>query len=52
MAFDLPREVWAAVLLTDDVVTVGVDVFGVEEETIHIEETGADFGKSEAQKSA
>jgi len=52
LAFDLPGEIWTAVLFTKDVIAVGVDVFGVEEETIHVEETGADSGESEARKSA
>jgi len=37
--------------LAEDVVAVGVDVFGVEEKTVHIEETGAYFRGSAARRS-
>lgn len=46
LGFDLPGEVGATVLFEDDVVAFGVEVFGVDEETVHVEETGADFRKS------
>lgn len=45
MRFDFPREVWATVLFKDYVVAMGVNVFGIEDETVHIKETGADFRK-------
>ena len=31
------------------VVALGVDVFGVEEKSVHVKETGADVGESGAQ---
>ena len=52
LAFDFPGEVWSPVLFTNNVVAVGVDVFSIKKETIHIEETGANAGESGARKSA
>lgn len=48
LALDLPGKIWAAILVTQDIVTMGVDIFGVEEKTVHVEQTGAYFRKSKA----
>ena len=32
--------------MQDDVGTFGVDVFGVDEETVHVEDAGADRGEA------
>ena len=45
LRFNLPGEIAAPVFLQDYVVALGVDVFCVENEPVHIEETGSDFGK-------
>lgn len=42
LGFDVPGEVGAVAFAQDDVVAEGVDVFGVEEETVHVEEAGPD----------
>jgi hypothetical protein len=46
LGLDGPGEGSLAVLLKDHVDTLGVDVFGIEEEAIHIEETGPDGRES------
>ena len=45
LCFDAPGQVRATVLLEDDVVAFGVDVFGVEEEPVHVEQTGSNLGE-------
>lgn len=42
LGFDVPGEIGAVAFAQDDVVAEGVDVFGVEEETVHVEEAGPD----------
>ena len=41
LGFYDPGEVWLAVFAEDDVVAGGVDVFGVEDEAVHVKETCA-----------
>ncbi len=45
LGFDLPGQIGSTIFLQDDVVAGSVDVFSVEEETVHVEETGTHFGK-------
>lgn len=52
LCFYLPGKLWTAVFLQDDIVALGVDVFGVQQKTVHIKETGANFGESGASISA
>lgn len=40
--FDGPGEFGLAVAVEDDVDALGVDVFGVQEESVHVEQTGPD----------
>lgn len=42
LGFDIPGEVGPVAFAQDDIVAEGVDVFGVEEEAVHVEEAGAD----------
>lgn len=46
MGLDVPREIGAVIFAQDDVVAEGVDVFGVEEESIHVKQAGPDWGKT------
>lgn len=47
--FDFPGQIGTAVFLKDEVVAFGVDVFGVEDEAVHVEQTCTDFRKSVSQ---
>jgi len=40
LGLDRPWESSLAILFEDDVDTLGVDVFGVEKEAVHVEKTG------------
>lgn len=46
LGFDRPGEGGEGVVLEDCVGDEGVDVFGVEEEAVHVEEEGADGGET------
>jgi hypothetical protein len=41
-SLDAPGEIGAAVALEDDVDALCIEVFGVKEEAVHVEEAGAD----------
>lgn len=41
LGFDVPGEIGAVAFAEDDVVAEGVDIFGVEEEAIHVEEASS-----------
>lgn len=43
LGFDIPGEVGPVAFAEDDVIAEGVDVFSVEEKTIHVKEAGADW---------
>ena len=49
LGLDLPGKRGLAVLMQDYVVALGVDILGVDEEPVHVEETGADVGESGGQ---
>ena len=46
LGLDFPWKRRHAVLMQNYVVALGVDVLGIKEESVHVEETGADFGES------
>lgn len=46
LGFDFPGQRRLAIFVQEDIVAFGVDVLGVYEEAVHIEETGADFRES------
>lgn len=50
LGFDVPGEVWAVAFAEDDVVAEGVDILGVEEEAVHVEEAGADGGEAAGRR--
>lgn len=43
--FDAPWEIGPAVVVEDGVVDCGVDVFGVDEEAVDVEDAGANWGE-------
>ncbi len=49
LGLDLPGERRLAVLMQNHVVAFGVNVLGIDEKSVHVKETGADFGESGAQ---
>lgn len=48
LGFDFPGQRRLPVLMQDHVVTSGIDVFGIDEESVHVKETGADSRESGA----
>lgn len=46
LGFDGPGEAGAVVSFEDGVYAVCVEVFGVEEEAVHVEETGPNWGEA------
>lgn len=46
LRFDTPWHFGAAVLAQDYVDYFGVDIFGIDEEAIHIKDTGSDWGEA------
>jgi hypothetical protein len=46
LGFNTPRKGWPAIAVEHVVRALGVKVFCVEEKTVHVKETGADWGKS------
>lgn len=48
LGFDFPGQRRLAVLVQDHIVTSGIDVFGIDEESVHVKETGADSRESGA----
>jgi hypothetical protein len=46
LGLNRPRESSLAILFEDDVDTLGVDIFGVEKEAIHVEKTGPNRGET------
>jgi hypothetical protein len=46
LRFNTPWHFGAAVLTQDYVDYIGVDIFGVDEEAIHIKDTGSDWGEA------
>lgn len=46
LRFDAPWHFGAAVLAQDYVDYIGVDIFGIDEEAIHIKDTGSDWGEA------
>jgi hypothetical protein len=47
LGFDAPGKVWAVVLAKDLVCNETIGIFRVDEETVHIEDAGADRGEAE-----
>lgn len=41
LCFDAPWKVWTTIFVKDNVGDVAVDVFGVDEETVHVKETAS-----------
>ncbi len=52
LGFDFPRQRGFAVLVQDDIIAVGVNVFGVNQQSVHVEEAGADRGEATQGRSA
>lgn len=48
LGLDFPGKGRLAVLMQDYIVALGVDILGIDEKSVHVKETGADFGESEA----
>lgn len=46
LSLDIPGQTRTAILLQDNVVAEGIDIFSVNQKTIHIEKAGADFGEA------
>ena len=49
LGLDLPRKRRPSVFMQNYIVAFGVDIFSVDEKSVHIKETGADFRESGAQ---
>lgn len=49
LGLDFPGKRGLAVLMQDYVVAFGVDIFGIDEQSVHVKETGADFRESGVQ---
>lgn len=49
LGLDFPGERRLAVLMQDYVVAFGVNVFGIDEKSIHVKETGANCWESRGQ---
>ena len=47
LGFDVPGQRGFAVLVENHVVAKGVDVFGIDEEAVHVKEAGSDFGETD-----
>ncbi len=52
LCFDFPRQRGLAILVQDDIIAVGVNVFGVNQQSVHVEEAGADRGEATQGRSA
>ena len=50
LGLDFPGKRRLAVLMQDNIVAFGVDILRVDEKPVHVEETGANFGESGAQR--
>lgn len=48
LGFDVPGQRGFAVLVENHVVAKGVDVFGIDEEAVHVKEAGSDFGETDS----
>ena len=49
LGLDFPRKRRPSVFMQNHVVAFGVDIFSVDEKSVHVKETGADFRESGAQ---
>lgn len=46
LGFDAPRQRWLSVLVKDDVIAEGIDVLRINEEPVHVEQTGPNVGET------